>query len=570
MSNALPPSLLQTLAQVLAQLDGQSYRNYRQIKGRHEFNGCTLHFDRIQSDPYAPPSQCRVIVPQTVAQFDPALYQGRIRAMALRDYLTRQFDQAIQAVGQPKALQILRPGQVILERSCCWIDATQVEVRFRLNLPAVGRRIAGKQAVKLICQQFPEVVAQSLIATAFDPAAVAQHVETAENADYLRSQLQPQGLIAFVADDAVLARRSGIDDRPDPQAIAFRSPDSLRVQLQLADQSAISGMGIPAGITLIVGGGYHGKSTLLRAIERGIYNHIPGDGREYVVTAPTAVKIRAEDGRCIHDADLSALINHLPLGRSSTKFSTENASGSTSQAANMVESVAAGAQVLLLDEDTCATNLMVRDARMQRLIAPEHEPITPLIDQVQPLQQQYGVSTIMVMGGCGDYLAVADRVIAMQEFLPRDVTELAQAIVQDCPNPRAIAASQIFGPLPQRQIDCRLLTPTHPTKPHRGKIQADQKIQFYQQEVDLGLVEQLVESGQLKTLAAIIVAIHQGWFETQITTQTPDLSQLLQVFEQLFENAQGLDQLTQERSGDLVQVRVIELAAALNRLRDRR
>jgi predicted ABC-class ATPase len=269
----------------------------------------------------------------------------------------------------------------------------------------------------------------------------------------------------------------------------------------------------------------------------------------------------------VHPTDLSALINHLPLGRSSTEFTTENASGSTSQAVNLVEAVAAGAKVLLMDEDTCATNLMIRDARMQRLIAAAQEPITPLIDKVRPLYEQYGVSTILVMGGCGDYLAIADRVIAMQEFRPADVTDQARAIVAELPNARVAAADQEFGPLPDRRVYTQLLTPRNPSKPHRGKVQGE-TIRFYEQEVDLGAVAELIEVGQLKTLAATIVAIDQGWFEAQLgKAKTVTLVELLAAFDRLLTNERGLDQLTTGRSGDLVRVRSIELAAALNRLR---
>lgn len=568
MSYALP------LSQILSDLDGQSYRAYRQIKGRHHLDRCILHIDRVQADPYAPPSACRVIVPQAIARFPHSLWCNRSREIALRDYLTRQFAQTIRTSGWQSDMLILQPSQAMLERSCCWINADCLEVRFRLKLPAYGRRIAGKQAVKLLCEAVSQVVEQSLVYAALDGAMIAQHVDIFEDAEMLRNQLAAQNLIAFVADASILARRSGIDDRPDRNSIPFQSPDSLRVTLQTPNQGAISGMGIPSGITLIVGGGFHGKSTLLRAIERGIYNHLPGDGRERVVTDPKAVKIRAEDGRCIYDTDLSMLINHLPLGRSSREFTTENASGSTSQVANLVEAIAAGAQVLLMDEDTCATNLMVRDVRMQRLIATEYEPITPLIDQVRPLYQHYGISIILVMGGCGDYLAVADRVIAMQEFLPQDVTAQAQAIVQALPNQRQPETRARFGPLSERQVSTTLLTPTNPPKPHRGKIQADQKIRFYQQEVDLAAIEQLIEPGQLKTLAAMIVAIHQGWFAPQFTSANGGSSNLvalntiLTVFEHMLQLEQGLDRLASARSGGLVQVRSIELAAALNRLRN--
>lgn len=71
-------------------------------------------------------------------------------------------------------------------------------------------------------------------------------------------------------------------------------------------------MGIPEGVTLIVGGGFHGKSTLLQALERGVYHHIAGDGREMVITRQDAVKVRAEDGRNIEKVNISAFINNLP------------------------------------------------------------------------------------------------------------------------------------------------------------------------------------------------------------------------------------------------------------------
>jgi predicted ABC-class ATPase len=557
MSNTLP------LSQILSNLDGQSYRAYRDLEGTHDWHGAKLCIDRVQSDPYAPPSACRILWPMAIAQFPPELWASPSREVALRDYLTRQLARAMRG----QAIQILQPGQAIVDRSCLWIDANQIEVRLRVNLPAFGRRIAGKQAAQLLGEDLWQVARQALVYSALDAAAIDQHLETAEDADALRAQLQSKNLIAFVADGSILARSSGVDDRPEVSAIPFRSPESCRVTLHTPNQGSITGMGIAPGITLIVGGGYHGKSTLLRAIERGIYNHIPGDGRERVVTLPTAVKIRAEDGRMVHPTDLSALINHLPLGRSSTEFTTENASGSTSQAANLVEAVAAGAKVLLMDEDTCATNLMIRDARMQRLIAAVQEPITPLIDQVRPLFDQYGVSTILVMGGCGDYLAIADRVIAMQEFRPADVTDQARAIVAELPNARVAADGDRFGPLPDRRVSTQLLTPHNPTKPHRGKVQGA-TIRFYEQEVDLGAVAELIEVGQLKTLAAAIVAIDQGWFESQLgKAKTVPLVELLAAFDQLLVDERGLDRLTTGRSGDLVRVRSIELAAALNRLR---
>ena len=177
----------------------------------------------------------------------------------------------------------------------------------------------------------------------------------------------------------LLPRRSGVDDRPleGGGVVPFRSPESLRVVLQAPNAGSVPGMGVPVGVTLVVGGGFHGKSTLLRALEAGVYNHRPGDGRERVVSDPDTVKVRAEDGRAVAGVDISAFIDGLPLGQDTHHFTTPNASGSTSQAATIVEALESGAHALLVDEDTSATNFMLRDRRMQSLVPKDAEPITP-------------------------------------------------------------------------------------------------------------------------------------------------------------------------------------------------
>ncbi len=239
------------------------------------------------------------------------------------------------------------------------------------------------------------------------------------------------GLVAFIANGAILPRESGVSEKPLTQgALPFLAPPSLEIEVELPNQGKIKGLGIKKGITLITGGGFHGKSTLLKALERGIYNHIPGDGREGVVTLESAVKIRAEDGRFIASTDISPFISNLPFNLDTQKFSTPNASGSTSQAANIIEALESKSKLLLLDEDTCATNFMIRDKRMQTLIHKEDEPITPFIDRVKELYTSFGVSTILVLGGCGDYLEVADTVIMMKNYKPLDVTLPAKKIIK--------------------------------------------------------------------------------------------------------------------------------------------
>ena len=551
------------LRSTLLQLDGHGYKAYKEIKGRYEFQNFTLVIDYVQGDPFASPSQFRILMPQGVAQFPPQLYQTRTREIALRDYLTRQFEQAAQEMssrrgtGKSGLIAIARTGQEILERTSVFIDDESVEIRFLVGLPARGRRILGRGAVEMLCEEIPEIV-ETLRYSSLDSPTIQKHVETAEDADWLRQQLPKHGLVAFIPNGAILPRRSGVDARPLlEEAIPWQTPD-LSVQFTCPNRGLIEGMGIPVGITLIVGGGYHGKSTLLRAIELGVYNQIPGDGRELVVTDPAAVKIRAEDGRSIAGVDISPFINHLPQNRSTSQFSTANASGSTSQAANIIEALEAGAKVLLVDEDTAATNFMIRDRRMQQLIAKDKEPITPFIDKVRQLYQDYGVSTILVMGGSGDYFDVADTVIAMENFQPDNVTESAKAVAQQYATERDSEGGQQFGRITPRVPLSESIDPSRGRRAVKLKVRDVDEIAFGTQEIDLAAVEQIVDVGQLRAIAAALVYAKRY-------LNHPISAILKRVMADI--DAQGLDILSAFPQGDLARFRRFELAAALNRLR---
>jgi predicted ABC-class ATPase len=547
------------------QIDQQSYSAYKRLERGYEFPDFELLIDRVQGDPFAAPSQCRVRVPQAIAQFPPALYANSSREIALRDYLTRQFDQAAQTMRQRRGsgssglIAIAQPRQTILQRTSALITCDWVEVRFVVGLPAMGRRVAGIQAAEMLCDDLPELVNRAVKYASLDAKQLQHHLETAEDADWLRSELAQQGLVAFVANGALLPRASGIDDRPLASAIPFQSPDSLQVEFCCPHCGKITGMGIPAGITLIVGGGYHGKSTLLKALELGVYNHIPGDGREYVLTDATAVKIRAEDGRSITNVNISPFINQLPLQQATTQFSTPNASGSTSQAANIIEALEAGSKLLLLDEDTAATNFMIRDRRMQALINKDQEPITPFIDKVRQLYSEHGVSTILVMGGSGDYFDVADRVIALQNFQPREVTEQARAIAQQYATQRTTEGGTHFGNLTPRRLPSIQPSPER----ERGKWKAREldMIEINREKIDLTAIEQLVDPAQLRAIAATLVYLQQHYLDGKYT-----VAELLS-YAMADIQAGGFDSLTFYPPSDFAYFRPLELAAALNRWR---
>ena len=568
----------ESLQRHLLQLDNRGYKAYKDIQGSYDFSEFTLIIDYVQGDPFASPSKFRVRVPPNIAQIPDELFNSCSREIALRDYLTRQFDKAAHSLsskrgtGKSGMIAVTRFGQEVLERTSAFIissntsdleDLGGVELRFAVGLPASGRSILGRQAAEMLCEDIPQIISNSLKYANLNAAECRRHVETVEDADWLRQQLAQNGLVAFVADGSILPRRSGVDNNPLlNNAVAFQSPPSLKVEFNCPNRGLISGMGIPAGLTLIVGGGYHGKSTLLRAIELGVYNRIPGDGREFVVTNPAAVKIRAEDGRSVAGVDISPFINHLPQGRDTAQFYTENASGSTSQAANIIEALEVERMpVLLVDEDTAATNFMIRDRRMQELIAKDKEPITPFIDKIKLLYADCGVSTILVMGGSGDYFDVADTVIAMKNFQAYNVTEKAKEIAINYPISRAAEGGETFGDITQRVPIPASLDPSLGRRDVRVKVRDVDELAFGTEEIDLGAIEQIVDSGQLRAIAAAMVYAKQQYMDGKRT-----LSEIIDLVMADID-AQGMDILSPFPEGDFAMFRRFELAAAINRLR---
>lgn len=570
------------LQKTLSRIDGKGYKAYKDIMGSYDFELFTLHIDHVQGDPFAAPSKLRVRVAMNVAGFPGYLYESKIRKTALEDFIARQVRRIMgrvvrggRGMGKSGLIAVDAGGQEVLERTACRVTPEWVEIRLQAGLPARGRTILGRQAESMLCKEIPEIGKQTLFWNHLPHQKTQIFVECVENQEHIRSQLDALGLVAFVAEDSLLPRESGASDRPlsRERAVLFRSPDSLRITLDLPNpispdspKKSISGMGIPRGITLIVGGGYHGKSTLLRALERGVYPHVPGDGREYVITNPTAVKIRAEDGRRVEQVDISAFINNLPNGAGTTAFSSPNASGSTSQAANIIEAVEIGSRLLLLDEDTSATNFMVRDARMQALVHKEDEPITPFVDRIRELYEKMGVSTILVMGGSGDYLDAADHVIAMRNYLPYEITVAAREVARSHPTRRHTEQGK-----PLQEIKSRIPL-AGSFNPSRGKkeVKIDAKglhvILFGRDPIELRSVEQLVDISQTRAIGNAIYLAAQKFMNDRRTLQ-----EVVNLLEQLLEE-QGPDILDPFRRGErhpgnFARPRRFEIAAAINRLR---
>lgn len=557
------------LRQLLRQIDHKSYPAYKDARGSYRFPGYVLNIDHVQGDPFASPSKVSIQVSGQEAGFPADTYDQPHKRIALQDHILRLFARALnqysfkaRGSGKSGLIGVSRCGQEILERTACQIDPQNgnLLVRLEVGFPADGRRINSGELIKILFDFLPECIPTSLFYKKLDARKIRQVKELSEDQHYIRQQLKARKLTAFVANGTILPRESGISARPMKGAVPFQSPPSLEITLDLPNHGLLSGMGIPQGITLIVGGGYHGKSTLLKALELGVYNHIAGDGREYVATEDTAVKIRAEDGRSIKKADISMFINNLPNNRDTRAFSTEDASGSTSQAANVVEAMEADARLFLIDEDTCATNFMVRDDLMQRVVHRNQEPITPFIERVRQIYQEQGVSSILVAGSSGSYFHVADTILQMNQYKPIDITELAKQEAKAFP----LTCEDAPKAAPPDSRRCpRQSSAFRKNDRIKMKTMGKDAFSINKETVDLRYVEQLVDSEQTTALAYLLKYMELHCFDgrTPLKEIVPRLSaQLLE---------KGLASINEGSylSSNLAMPRPQEIYACINRYR---
>ncbi len=495
----------QQLKELIHRIDGKGYKAYKQLEEYFEFNGFTLFVDHVQGDPYAAPSALRARIQLSDTSIPRRVLENDRRILAAEDFLTRHFlttsgkiCKGIRGTGTSGLISIQKPGQEILKRSSVVLNDEYLEFRFYASLPARGRTIMGSVAECMLLSELPGIVQLSSNFDSTIQNRLNIHADIYEDYCALQDELSPHNLVAFIPDGAILPRKSGINSQPlsnsDGPVVSFQSPEPLEITLQTPNKGPVSGMGIPKGVTVIAGGGFHGKSTLLNAIQMGVYGHLPLDGRELAATVPDAVKIRAEDGRSIQNINISPFIRNLPFGKDTTSFSTTNASGSTSQAANIMEAIEAKATLLLIDEDTSATNFMIRDDKMKAIV--RKEPITPLIDVIRSLYQDQGISSILVTGGAGDYFEVADTVILMEDYLPEEITAKARAELRD--------ADTKFTVDPD-SLNRRVQLPS-PMKGNKETFAAKGKttLQIGQTFVDISALEQIAEVYQTECIAFLL------------------------------------------------------------------
>lgn len=556
------------LKKELIRIDGKGYKAYKDLEGQYNFGDYILSIDHVQGDPFAAPSRVRVIVNQRIANIPIELFDKSYKKIAIQDFLTRLFYKNINVFGgkifgsgKSGLILISRCPQEILDRTSIIVNKEFIEARIEIGFPARGRSVLSKELEKILYDFLPKIVENSLIYKNINKNLLISQVKLVEDQEYIREELNKQGLVAFIANGSILPRESGVSTKPLKDGIKFLSPKTLEIEMNLPNQGKIKGMAIKKGITVIVGGGYHGKSTLLKAIELGVYNHILGDGREFVITDNTALKVRAEDGRVIHKDDISLFIDNLPNGKDTKKFSSENASGSTSQAANIIEGIECGAKTLLIDEDTSATNFMIRDEVMQKLVSNDKEPITPFIEVVRDLYIQKNISTIIVVGSSGDYFDIADTVIQMDCYEPKDVTNKANEL----------STGNILKRIENRNIKInidfqRIIKKGSIDRSPKGvKIKAlgIDSLSINKDNIDLRAVEQLVDLEQVKAIGDIITFIDCNFLDEK-TNLEGIINKAVEYI-----NKNGLISVNNIKggSGNLAMPRPQEIACAINRYR---
>ena len=554
---------LSDLKRELEKIDGRGYKTYKTLEGQYSFEDYILSIDHVQGDPFASPSRIRVIV-NSNNNFPKNLFDEKYKKITICDFLTRLFSKNIYKYGEKVfgsgksgLIEISKCSQQVIERTSIIINNEKIEARFYVGFPARGRSVLSKELEKILFNIIPNIVKNTLIYNNINIKALNDKLKLLEDQEFIRKQLKDKKLIAFIANNSILPRESGISQKPLKDGKKFISPKELEVEFNTPNRGLIKGMGIPEGITLIVGGGYHGKSTLLKALELGVYNHIEGDGREFVITDNTALKVRAEDGRAITKTDISLFINNLPNGKDTKKFYTENASGSTSQAANIIEGIESGTKLFLIDEDTSATNFMIRDSVMQQLVSKDKEPITPFIDVARSLYKQKGLSTILVAGSSGDFFDIADLVIQMDNYEPYEVTKKAKALSRGITNVNENLKVDI-------DFNRVILKGTIESSPKGVKVKTLGKdgISINKENIDLRAVEQIVDNEQLNTIGAIM-----KYAENKLMGKNLTLAQIADnITEELKNNLIGIENI-KGGYGSFAIVRKQEIMCAYNRYR---
>jgi predicted ABC-class ATPase len=567
---------MRDLFSLFKRIDEEPFYTYERLSNTiYQADRYHIRFLKIQGSPGAfPASVCQLRVKIAELGLAEESLSNRPRQMATADYLLRAWQAGVTAHARQNrgaqgsgSFQPLSLPPQVLERNLVRFDQEWAYIDFCVSLPGShDNRVQGREATEMFSHELTGIL-DTLKLWGLDVPKLKKHCDVVEDTLTLQHHLKQFGLVAFVGNGAILPRLSGVSQTPlSDGAVPFHAPEAMTVEVELPNAGRTKGLGIRPGVNVIIGGGFHGKSTLLDALVRGVYPHIPGDGREQVVTHKDSAFICAEDGRAVNGLDISGFIDKLPGKVDATQFWTQNASGSTSEAAAIIEAILAGAKLLLIDEDSSATNFLIKDHHMRKLIP--KDTITPLCDRVQELYQRLGVSTLMVVGGSSEYLGVADHVIAMQGYRPICLTDQVGHLA--LPEPRRLAAPLILSD--RRRLHADNFDPSYHVKrmaktlPIRIKpLRLQEKILEYgNEQLDLTQLMALVDPQQVLAVGYALLLARKKFLDRSLSP-----SDLAGVLDTMI-GEQGLTVLLSDEKVPVffARPRRLELAGAINRFRD--
>ncbi len=578
---------MKKLKTLLYSISNQPYQKIQKIRGSFQFPHYEFKFIRIQGSPGAnPASIASVKVSIESSEFPRQFLISSHSRLAVADFLIRRFKQGIVKFSQQNrgrdgsgSLNTIELSQKMLERDCVLFSEAEIELRFIFSLPAKGSgggQFDADQAWQMFQQELNAIVDYALIYKGYDKASrelLNEYLQIQIKRQEIKHYMEQNGLCVFINNGACLPRQSGIDDQParGEGIKKFQSPTINQINIPLSNNDRIQGMAIKEGITCITGGGYHGKSTLLQAILAGVYAHIPGDGREFIVTREDAVFIRAEEGRSIRNVDISPFIGTLPNGLNTQSFSSENASGSTSQAASIIEAVESDSRLLLFDEDTCATNFLIRDELIKKVLDSENEPIKPLYSTVRSMWKQHGISMIFVVGGLGVFLQKADTCLMMDNYQCKNITNKVREKLGEIAEENEISLD--FSA--QRLLATDNFNPSYINKRLKKEVpkrikplrNSPKQLEYGMDLINLEALPQIVEAPQILSVGYCLLRLRKEMEIQANSTQTIEywLGWLYKMLEQ-----QGLSFLQADYPGTISLPRKYEVAAAINRIRSLR
>ena len=562
---------MKALYQKIRTLNGKNYGLYKSLADKPwDFGDFALEFLHVQGDPYAPAS--RVVIKANLSMLG---YVGEWggsfeRRLALSDFLHRKLSRLVKEKYPDKDAAIVfdTAGPEMLVRNSLWIDNGELRACLQVRLPGDGRKIQAEVAAEILTMVLPDLVSAGLYYSKSDEAALQEHFRVLAERKEILAQLETRGLCAFVPDGAVLPRASGLSELPLEGAVPFTAPEQMAVTLNVCGRE-IRGMGIPKGITVITGGAVHGKSTLLQALTRAVYPHIPGDGREGIVIDESALRVGVEDGRSVRGTDLSQFVRDLPGGVSTKNFNTLSASGSTSEAANLLEAMEAGSRAFLIDEDSSAVNFLIRDVRVRKLLGDDREPLIPLTDRIREISAQ-GYSFILVAGACGDYLDLADNIVIMANY-KAECAKSSQSPESQQSTAAVSSARPFVGYMQPLQKSVR---PTSAVERQvKVKLSGDTLLQIGFLVSDTSRLNTLVDKQQRLGAGFVLLNLLQNAASNSESSDASNAGDSVAVtIQKLYEKIQnvGFRNLPQGMSREMSLPRVVDIACVAFRLREGR